>query len=117
MSPGAYIALFTILLVLLVLAPSSRRINRNPLPTMRRPAPPAPPPALTRKEKAVSFKFSLNQQVAIAASNEQGQVIGRAEYANAEPSYYLRYRAADGRATEQWWPESAITAEPANATA
>lgn len=54
------------------------------------------------------MKFNLNQTVTIAASGEQGEVIGRAEYSTAEPSYYVRYQCADGRAVEQWWTESAL---------
>lgn len=54
------------------------------------------------------FKFELKQQVTIAASGEQGTVIGRAEYVHCENSYYIRYKAADGRATESWWTESAL---------
>lgn len=57
-----------------------------------------------------NFKFNLGQQVVIAASGETGEVTGRAEYATAECSYYVRYKAADGRATENWWTESALQA-------
>ena len=58
----------------------------------------------------MSFKFELQQTVTIAASGEAGEVLARAEYATSESSYYLRYKAADGRATEAWWSESALTA-------
>ena len=57
-----------------------------------------------------SFAFSLGQQVVITASGEEGQVVGRAEYSNCSNSYYVRYRARDGRATEAWWTEDALTA-------
>ena len=58
-----------------------------------------------------SFAFSLNEPVQIAVSCEKGVVIGRAEYsAAAESSYLVRYVSADGRATEQWWVESALVA-------
>lgn len=56
----------------------------------------------------MSFKFNLNQTVEIAASGETGEMLARAEYATSENSYYLRYKAADGRATEAWWGESAL---------
>jgi hypothetical protein len=56
-----------------------------------------------------SFKFNLNASVSIAASGEAGEVVGRAEYAVAENSYLVRYKAADGRAVEAWWSESALT--------
>lgn len=54
------------------------------------------------------MKFELKKTVTIAASGEQGEVIGRAEYAHAEPSYLVRYKCADGRAVEAWWTESAL---------
>lgn len=57
----------------------------------------------------MSFKFELKQTVTIAASGESGEVLGRAEYAASENNYFVRYRAADGRATENWWAESALT--------
>lgn len=58
----------------------------------------------------MGFKYELKQSVIIAASGETGEVLARAEYASSENSYYLRYKAADGRATEAWWSESALTA-------
>ena len=56
------------------------------------------------------LKFELGQTVTIASSGETGTVRGRAEYAACEPSYYVHYKAADGKATEAWWPESALRA-------
>ena len=56
------------------------------------------------------FEFEIGQVVKIANSEEVGNVTGRAEYQKAENSYYLRYKAADGRAVEAWWPESALVA-------
>ena len=58
----------------------------------------------------MSFKFDLQQRVAIQVSDEVGEVVGRAEYTTAENNYFVRYRSADGRAVEQWWPESALMA-------
>jgi hypothetical protein len=60
--------------------------------------------------------FSLAATVAIIASGESGSVVGRAEYLASEPSYLLRYRAADGRAVERWWPESALREASSNVT-
>ena len=60
------------------------------------------------------FKHALGASVWIAVSGETGEVIGRAEYATAENNYYVRYKSADGRAVEAWWPESALN--PASAT-
>lgn len=54
------------------------------------------------------MKYALNQNVTIAASGEQGEVVGRAEYSNSEASYLVRYKGADGRAVESWWNESAL---------
>lgn len=54
------------------------------------------------------FAYTLSQIVWIVASAESGEVIGRAEYTYAENSYLVRYCARDGRATEQWWTESAL---------
>lgn len=56
------------------------------------------------------FRFTLNQSISITTSSEQGAVIGRAEYATGENSYLIRYKAADGRAVEAWWAESALSA-------
>ena len=55
------------------------------------------------------FKFNLKQLVKIEESGETGTIIGRAEYATSENSYCLRYKAADGRAVEAWWQESALS--------
>lgn len=55
-----------------------------------------------------AFRFELRQQATIQASGESGEVLGRAEYATSEPSYFLRYKRADGVACEAWWPESAL---------
>lgn len=56
------------------------------------------------------FKFELTSQVQIAASGETGTIRGRAEYTNSEDNYLVLYKAADGRATEAWWPESTLQA-------
>jgi hypothetical protein len=54
------------------------------------------------------FRFPLGYEVRIVASGERGEVIGRAEYEACENQYLLRYKAADGRAVESWWSESAL---------
>ncbi len=54
------------------------------------------------------MKFALNAEAVITASSEVGTIIGRAEYSASECSYLIRYKAADGRAVEAWWQESAI---------
>lgn len=57
----------------------------------------------------MAFKFKLNHEVIIAASGECGVIVGRAEYTDGKPQYLIRYMAADGRAVEQWWNQSALT--------
>lgn len=75
---------------------------------------PAPSGAALQESQSMNtptkpkFTFSLGQQVVISASGEQGTVVARAEYLNSEDAYYIRYKAADGRATEAWWPDSAL---------
>lgn len=54
------------------------------------------------------FKYQLGQKAIIKASGEHGEIIGRAEYAESENMYQIRYQAADGRAVENWWSVSAI---------
>lgn len=43
---------------------------------------------------------------------EAGEVIGRAEYVSAEPSYLVRYRGGDGRQVEHFIGESALVLDP-----
>jgi uncharacterized membrane protein len=54
------------------------------------------------------FNFALGQKVTISISGEQGEVHGRAEYTNLDNCYFVRYKAADGRAAEGWWQEDAL---------
>jgi len=56
------------------------------------------------------FTFELKARVRIIASGEVGEVIGRAEYSHADDSYFIRYKAGDGRAVESWWNDDAIEA-------
>ena len=57
-----------------------------------------------------TFAFNLGQSVVITASGETGTVRGRAEYVNSEPSYFVHYKAGDGKAVSDWWPESLLSA-------
>lgn len=52
--------------------------------------------------------LKLGDDVRIICSGETGQVVGRAEYTNANPQCFVRYMAADGRAVEQWWNDDAL---------
>ncbi|RQN46961.1 hypothetical protein C3451_02365 [Enterobacter sp. 301B] len=54
------------------------------------------------------FKFELGQQVTIKASGEKGTVEACAKYISSGNSYYIHYRAADGRAVTQWFEERHI---------
>lgn len=59
-----------------------------------------------------SFSFALGLKAKIIASGESGQIIARAQYLDGSPNrYLLRYKAADGRAVEDWWSEDAIEAD------
>lgn len=57
-----------------------------------------------------SFQFGMGQIVYLVDSREAGTVIGRCEFANAENSYLVRYKANDGSQVERWWGESALVA-------
>ena len=57
----------------------------------------------------MDFKFDLNDEVSIIASEEYGEVIARAEYSSSVNQYLIRYKAGDGRAVEAWWDESALS--------
>ena len=56
------------------------------------------------------FMFGLQQQVQIRESGECGSVRARSESVTSEHQYLVRYQAADGRATEQWWDQDALNA-------
>lgn len=58
------------------------------------------------------FKFNMGDMLTITASGERGEVIATAAYATMENQYQIRYKAGDGRATEAWWGESALTLTP-----
>lgn len=55
------------------------------------------------------FKFSLGEKVTITASGETGTVIGQAHYLESADCFFVRYKAADGRAVEAWWNEGALS--------
>ena len=56
------------------------------------------------------FLFGLRQIVKISDSDETGTVYARSESTTSEHQYFVRYKAADGRAVEAWWGESALVA-------
>lgn len=55
-----------------------------------------------------TFKYELGSDVKLQHSDEEGQIIARAEYLYMENSYFVRYMAGDGRQVEHWWGESAL---------
>lgn len=57
-----------------------------------------------------AFLFSLHQVVTITETGETGTVHARSESTTSEPQYLVRYKAADGRATEAWWSQNALEA-------
>jgi len=61
------------------------------------------------------FLFVLGDSVRISCSQEAGQIVGRAQYLNAENQYLIRYKKANGEAVERWWGESALELNQDNA--
>jgi hypothetical protein len=52
--------------------------------------------------------FGLNEKVKISCSGERGIVVGYAQYVSHHDQCLVRYKAADGRAVEQWWDVDAL---------
>lgn len=52
----------------------------------------------------------MTQLVKSCVSDEFGEVKGRAEYSTHENSYFVHYKAADGRAVSAWFDESDLDA-------
>ena len=49
------------------------------------------------------FKFKNGDVVKITVSGESGTVTGRADYLGEPHRYRVEYKAATGRASEEWW--------------
>lgn len=58
------------------------------------------------------FKYELSTPVEILISGEAGHVKARAEYVTNANAYLVHYKAADGRAVDNWFDESEIQAVP-----
>ena len=56
------------------------------------------------------FKLDLNQFVELSISGEMGHIKSRAESINHCNQYLVHYKAADGRAVENWFDEDDVTA-------
>jgi hypothetical protein len=65
---------------------------------------------VANEELVEVFTFELGQDVSLKLSEETGVVKGRAEYLNAENTYLVLYKSADGRQVEGWWSEGEIEA-------
>lgn len=62
------------------------------------------------------WDFNMNERVAIGVlrgngGNERGTVIGRAEYADAERSYYVAYRDGAGCYKKEWFNAEDLSTE------
>jgi len=66
-----------------------------------------PDVAADERQEPAAFTYQLNPRV-VLLSGEEGFVIGRAEYAEAMDSYFLRYVTAKGYLVESSWSENAI---------
>ena len=51
----------------------------------------------------MEMKFSLGVGVSIALSGEQGYVDAYAVYQHSPIQFYIKYKAADGRAVSGWF--------------
>ena len=56
------------------------------------------------------FLFELGKEVKISCSGETGIVISRSQHLESDDQYLIRYKCADGRATESWWGATALEA-------
>jgi hypothetical protein len=57
------------------------------------------------------FKFDLGEKVKIVCSGESGLVTSKCASVGRSTQYMVRYKAADGRAVEQWWDEDALSSD------
>lgn len=55
-----------------------------------------------------AWKYKIGQRVALKLSREAGEVIGRAEYADSNKDYLVRYMAGNGCQCEGWFKASAL---------
>jgi len=56
------------------------------------------------------MKFGLMQMVMISASKEIARVVGRVEFIESEPAYFLYYQNINGAKVTQMWSQSALEA-------
>jgi hypothetical protein len=63
-----------------------------------------------RRSMYGTYQFEIGDQVNITVSGENGKVIGRAEYDEEPPSYFVHYKTGDGRAVQSWWNAARLTA-------
>ncbi len=51
----------------------------------------------------MGMKFSLGDEISIVLSGEQGYVDAYAVYQHSPVQFYIKYKAADGRAVSGWF--------------
>lgn len=53
------------------------------------------------------FLYEINDAVSIKGTPRNGTVIGRAEYLDDSPAYFVRYVNHDGDVVKKWfgWPD------------
>lgn len=57
---------------------------------------------------STKFRIKLGATVAINLTDYNGQVIGRTEYLDHPPSYFVRFRSAKGDQRQDWFSPDAI---------
>ncbi|MGI3170019.1 hypothetical protein ACRARG_12740 [Pseudooceanicola sp. C21-150M6] len=60
-------------------------------------------------DRMKDFQFQLGDKVQVSPK-ESGEVVGRVEYTNSDPQYFVRYVSGDGQKVERWWNGDALTA-------
>ena len=55
-----------------------------------------------------NWNHKLRSTVTITASSTKGEVMGRAQYVDSNPSYLVRYCDGTGTMRENWMSESAL---------
>tara|TARA_R110000851_G_scaffold43447_3_gene107419 strand:+ start:55 stop:249 length:195 start_codon:yes stop_codon:yes gene_type:complete len=61
------------------------------------------------------FGFNLHDEVTIKISGEKGHIKSRAEHTTSDSNYRVMYKAADGRAVENWFDDAELELTSAKA--
>ena len=54
------------------------------------------------------WEYPLGARVSLLTSDEQGEIIGRAEYKEGPSMYLVLYKSGAGRQVEEWWSASKL---------